>query len=516
MIGSLLPFFRRSLGVNSRRHRTYLMRELLLAATLLMVVSAHVTRPTPIAPGRWLFSAVAYINAAVICLAGPFYFAGVITEEKENLTLGLLKMTGIRPPSLLLGKAGSEVLTAAALLVAQIPFIVLAVTLGGVATRQIAEGYVALLAHLVFVSNAALLCSVLCRRGSGAARLAAVALLLFFAVPPLGGALIRFGVVQGWLARSGAVSFALGVCDWGVRASIWTRLSRVLATGFAGPPIGFQALSNLLLGGLAFLLAWVVFERATREEVAAGPGRSLFLGRRLGLARLFIGRPWRNALAWKDFYFVAGGTGGLLAWTLGIGLMVAGVLALMHAFGERIGAVDVGGASVSVALLAGAGWLLLLHSAVLSREWRWQTVASVGILPMSAAGVVWRKFLGCLPSMAPFCLWFLFGAVLVWDEFVDALSDMSSEGALWFMLADGLVLAQLALLLSLFLRRGGALVAFAGWLAGTAALTAAMDEVSWLWDEDVLLPAAAVVLFLLAVVLHVAAIRRFGRLAGSA
>jgi len=47
---------------------------------------------------------VTYLNFCFITLGGVGYFATAITEEKEELTLGLLKMADIGPLTLLLGK----------------------------------------------------------------------------------------------------------------------------------------------------------------------------------------------------------------------------------------------------------------------------------------------------------------------------------------------------------------------------------------------------------------------------
>jgi hypothetical protein len=509
MIRSLPGFFRRSLGVESRRHRTYLVRELLLVATMIAVIAAHVGRAVINAPGRWLFSVLASISAVVILLAGPLYFAAAITEEKENFTLGLLKMTGVRPAGLLLGTATSEMLVAAGFLLAQLPFVVLAVTLGGVSLYQIAEGYVALLAHLVLVSNIALFFSVVCRRGSQAAALTVLALVVFYLGPPTGDGLVRAAVADGLLSPSGAVAVWLGrLFRWGTASSVWSRLSDVLATGFAGPAIGFQAVSNICLGAVAFLASSAVFERATREEVSVGPRRGRLLGRSPAIARLGIGRVWGNALVWKDFYFLGGGKGGLVLRAAGIGLIVAVVAAVMALVGEDVGMRKLGSLAATVALVVGVVQLVLLHAGVLNREWRWGTVDSLAVLPLSTYAVVRHKLLGCLLALAPAGLWLLAGAALAWTR--------DSETGFWFGLVLPFlwvsVLAQLALLTSLLVKRGGLLIAVvAWWLASSVAMPI---FVLMLWP----FPWAGPVAGLLALcgtvaLLHIAAVRRFGRLA---
>src|SRR5207249_1882335 len=93
------------------------------------------------APGLHFFSSVALLNLFFISLAGLSYFASAITEEKEEMMLGLLKMTGLTPVSILLGKSTSRLAGALVLLAAQLPFVLLAVTLGGVTRLQIVAAY---------------------------------------------------------------------------------------------------------------------------------------------------------------------------------------------------------------------------------------------------------------------------------------------------------------------------------------------------------------------------------------
>ena len=177
---ALTPFLRRSLRTHCRSGKTYLIRGGMLLAMLASVASAQMTAGFMGAPGLFLFGSILWISAFLICLGGPAYFASIITEEKEQMTLGLLKMTGLRPVSILLGKSTSQMLGAIALLLVQVPFTVLSITLGGVSLPQVMAGYLALLAHLIFVTNLALLCSVVCRRGKRAATLTAVFLLAFY------------------------------------------------------------------------------------------------------------------------------------------------------------------------------------------------------------------------------------------------------------------------------------------------------------------------------------------------
>jgi len=112
------------------------------------------------APGLRFFEVVVAVDLVFVILAGVSYFSSAISEEKEEMTLGLLRMTNLNPLSILLGKSTSRLCAAILLFVAQIPFTLLAITLGGISLHQVFAAYLTLAAFLVFVSNLALLASV--------------------------------------------------------------------------------------------------------------------------------------------------------------------------------------------------------------------------------------------------------------------------------------------------------------------------------------------------------------------
>ncbi|HEY2082791.1 MAG TPA: hypothetical protein VGI88_08390, partial [Verrucomicrobiae bacterium] len=89
------------------------------------------------APGLRFLQEMVWVNLIFITLAGLSYFASAITEEKEEMMLGLLRMTNLNPIAILLGKSTSRLIGAFLLLLVQVPFILLAVTLGGVGLLQV-------------------------------------------------------------------------------------------------------------------------------------------------------------------------------------------------------------------------------------------------------------------------------------------------------------------------------------------------------------------------------------------
>jgi ABC-type Na+ efflux pump permease subunit len=122
------------------------------------------------------------------------YFSSAITEEKEEMTLGLLRMTNLNPLSILLGKSTSRLCGALLLLAAQLPFTLLAVAFGGISTRQIMAAYCTLAAYILLLSNLALLFSVTARRTAAAAFFTGLMLFIY---------LVGYAILPGLLSAIG-------------------------------------------------------------------------------------------------------------------------------------------------------------------------------------------------------------------------------------------------------------------------------------------------------------------------
>ncbi|MFC1806701.1 hypothetical protein ACFL09_06990, partial [Planctomycetota bacterium] len=125
----------------------------------------------------------------------------------------------------------------------------------------------------------------------------------------LGGA-IAHGILSSLPAPASshpAAVASLRLSEWLVEANPFVRVSQIMQTGFSDPPIGFQVLSNLGLGLACFLLSWALFGLTTREHRTAAPARGILLPRTSRIPLLKVERPWRNAVAWKEFHFLTGG-----------------------------------------------------------------------------------------------------------------------------------------------------------------------------------------------------------------
>lgn len=183
----------RSLRTDARLLRTHITR--LVFAALVYVVAVSVQQAGALgAPGLFFFQRVVWLNFILITGTGLGYLASVITEEKEEGMLGLLRLAGVNAMSLLLGKTIPRLLSIALLRSVQLPFALFGITLGGITIRQILAAYCALFAYLVLLAAAGFLASVVCRRTQRASSLVLIFVLCYLVALPLTRtALLRSG-----------------------------------------------------------------------------------------------------------------------------------------------------------------------------------------------------------------------------------------------------------------------------------------------------------------------------------
>ena len=459
MTSPLLALFARSLREDTRLKLTYFARSGLVTVILIFMLMVDSSGGMGTGQGLGFFGTVIYVDLVFILLAGCGYFASAITEEKEEMTLGLLRMTNLNPLSILLGKSTSRLCGALLLLVAQLPFTMLAVTLGGISLGQIAAAYCTLGAFLIFLANLALLASVLCQRSAGAAALTIGALLLFFAVVPLLNWIAHLPAQFGLITDDAVWVVALEqVAEFAWKASPFTRINEVLATGFNDRAFGWQAASNLALGAGCFLLAWLGFDRFCEERPESGPRRAGASRRRRFLR---AGRVWRRALAWKDFYFLTGGK----VWLLGKFLIYGLPLVVMACWPERWGGppkLEVFG----VITMVMTWWLMVFELAftaasIFKTERQGQTLSTLAVLPLSLRRIAWQKLTGTLPALIPAASYFLIGALCASKTILEALKHFPSEKegfsillGLAYGLGQSVVFLYLTANLSLRLKRG--------------------------------------------------------------
>jgi ABC-type transport system involved in multi-copper enzyme maturation permease subunit len=426
----------RAMREESRQLRTYYTRLGLALVILVSLITAHLSAERFGAAGLRFFTGVVYINFVFISLAAIGHFASAITEEKEEMTLGLLRMTSLSPVSILLGKSVGRLWLGIGLLLAQFPFTVLAIPLGGVSRDQIVAAYLTLLAYLLMTGAMALAASVVCRNTRSSARLTLLLLLFFLAVPVL------MPIAQGmagerWIARNGPAYAAMtGVGNAAWQLSPIRRLGEVLSSTFAGGVLDIQVAGNAGLGLLFFLGAWGVFDVFTREQKQAAPSRGLVPRASRRLRFIAAGRAWRYALVWKDFNFLAGGLSMTIIKFVLFALLIAGISLLIHSTSySGIRREQVAGVMMITMFWAASIEAVLAAARVFREEVRWKTLPCLMMLPISVRRLAFRKAAGCLLGIIPAVSYFVLGIFLAPDGFADFVEEVLDEPVtiLWFV-----------------------------------------------------------------------------------
>lgn len=465
----VFALFERSLRLDTRSALMSWSRAGLLGLILLMLWSMQgMARLGRIgAPGLNFLERMVWVNLVFITLGGLSYFASAITEEKEEMMLGLLRMTDLNGVTILLGKSTSRLVGALLLLLVQVPFVLLAVTLGGVGVVQIVAAYATLLAYLFLLSNLALLYSVIFRNTATAAAVTFFLLLLFF----FGHYLVK-GIVDSIGAynqinlQRGAWAIITKTIELWREATPSERVDTIFETGFTGPVIGFQIVSNLIAGLVFFLLAWLVFDPSTRTEGDAAPARRGFL-RRAGsrasrLPRDLVGF---RAISWKDFVFISGGWVGLLLKLTVVGLLDGFCNLIVVETGGKMTEESEGYALIWISIIVIAIWLALEASRIFKDEVRWKTLSSLVMLPISMRQLAYRKVLGVLAGTLPLLACTVVGILMVPNGMSDFIENVfrDTEGFWMFvvMILQFVLFLHLTAFLSLVLKRGALPLAIA-------------------------------------------------------
>ena len=182
--GPTMALFVRSLREEGRAKLPYLARLLLVTIVLLVLFRGYRSFSlSQGAAGLQFFELLIQVNAVFITLAGIAFFSSAITEEKEEGTIALLRMTKLSPVAILLGKSTSRLFGACLLILAQLPFTLLAVSLGGVTTIQVFAAYATLLSWIFFLANLALFSSVVMARNTSAATATLLFLVVMYLIP---------------------------------------------------------------------------------------------------------------------------------------------------------------------------------------------------------------------------------------------------------------------------------------------------------------------------------------------
>jgi ABC-type transport system involved in multi-copper enzyme maturation permease subunit len=390
-VRALLALFVRSLKEDVRGKSTYIVRA---ALVMLVLFFLWITQTNPNwsgAVGRAFFSTVVWIDLFVLSVVGLTYFASAITEEKENETLGLLRMTNLDALSILMGKSTSRLVGALFILAAQLPFMLVAVTMGGLAVRQVLAGFVCLLGYVFLIANVGLFCSVVVKRSSSATMLSGAIIVVLLILPWMlygPGHLADGTPVEAWLSA------------W-ANATPFVRLKHVLLTGFSDSIFDWQLAVSLAVGVLFFGMAWAMFDRfadSTDEKLPLGLVAPV--SNELTPTRALAGRAETPAIRWKDYHYVAGGDMAVVLKGVAVVVIMALCLPAMR-WDVSPRYIDFGAMTTFFTSLFLAFCLALDASRIFKRERENRTLSSLLVLPLSTSRIVWEKTIGCLKSSWP-------------------------------------------------------------------------------------------------------------------
>jgi ABC-type transport system involved in multi-copper enzyme maturation permease subunit len=460
MFAGTLAMLHRAIRLDARLLRTHLFRLGFAGLMYLSLLYAWISSSLVGAPGLKLFETMTYLNVVLISLAGISFFATAITEEKEEDTLGLLKLAGIDPLGILLGKSTSRLLGTILLLLVQLPFTLLAITLGGVTLGQVLSAYCALMAYMVLLANVGLLSSVIYRRGGSASLATVLFLLVYFAASRVVTG-IQFGLVNGGLiAGRGAIDrYFDRAADWCRDASIYHRVQAITRTGFAESPISLQVVVSLV-GALAlFAVAWGGFHRFTRDSQSKARPRVDLVAQLIGLGRSRRSRPGKQPVAWKEFHFVAGGLPIQVAKFAFYGLVT--VLVFWAADRYYNYPLSSAGQYVAFAMLGAIVLETSLYGSVMFHdEWRDRTLPLLAMLPIRPSTILTSKVIGLVPALIPALFWLLVGCG-IWPDGLEEIGQCVVLPSRWFRGLVLLLFLTLTVFFSMVVRWGALPLALA-------------------------------------------------------
>ncbi len=444
MISGTQTLFNWSLRSDTKSVYPHVVRAGFCGFMMFAILAAWADSLGNLSPGLRFFRWICWLNVLLISVSGISYFVSAVTEEKDAGTLALLRLAGVSPLAIVLSKSTSRLISALMLLVIQLPFTLLAITLGGVTWQQIIAAYFSLAAWMCMVANVALFCSVRCSTSGRAASLATTILLLFFAAGPILQGFTTLTQVP-WIPPR-AISVCQGLYDEQQLMSVTVRLEEIFQTGTTVVFFESQFLRNMGVGLSMFFLSVVLFNFYS-EPVEANPH-----GQSASVRRFTVGRCWRLPIIWKDFLFFMGGKSFLLMKLIGYGCLLGGFV-WFHQL-ERPGSVEwlsrdltrVAFGTVTALLTVE---MLLYSSNSLFLEVRQSAIPALRMLPIPTPIILAQKVGACLIALSPALLGL--AVLMIYDgEAFFGHPHFSEQVVAWLFIA--LLSTHLTILLSLYTR----------------------------------------------------------------
>ncbi len=250
---TFLPIVQRELRVAALRRTTLRVRwwttliALGMSAVFLLVFSLGNSRNA----GSSMFSVLTGYALGLSLLAGAFFAAHSLTEEKREGTLGLLFLTDLKGYDVVLGKFAAVSLNALYGLLALLPVMAMPLLLGGVTGEEFWRKAVALV-NAMFFSLAAGVCVSACMRDSRRAvgNTLGLVILVTIGLPALAHGATQLGWGRAgaglmWLSPASAFAYSAAMLYPAHRAAYWGSLltSHLVSWGFLGLASGVLPLA---------------------------------------------------------------------------------------------------------------------------------------------------------------------------------------------------------------------------------------------------------------------------------
>ncbi|MEO2030378.1 MAG: hypothetical protein ABGZ23_31320 [Fuerstiella sp.] len=485
-------FLIRSLRQESRFVSHYVMRAGVAALILLLFFARVATYSLSAGVGGLFASNVMTCCYWFVTLLGGVYFCTAIVEEKEEQTLPLLKMTGASPAAILLGKSGPRLVSVLLLLLVVTPFLLLAITLGGVLPRGLLSATLGILTYAIMFCQLALLASVVSRDFPRAFSKTITAWLVLEFLPFwswLGSASALYlsgfrnsAAAENYLETAGV---GTGVYEWKRFTLAWLHENLQWLAGWTDDLVLYRNLpmymaefgnagvwepqmtAHLILAFVFFGLSWLLFEPCTSRVVAEGYDSSRRLSRRTRPPR----RAGNRALAWKSWRFSAGGWFWFAIRLIGAPLIVCAIsFGIAAGIGETLPGWGLANILAVSGIVVFIGSAAILLDRVFNTEIRDKTLSSLLMLPLSRNSLCGRMVLGLLPSIAASTSCVFCGLILwlsVEPKAARAVGEVLQSVWFYHILLMGLTTVCFALYLSMRLRYGGMLLAIVCvWMIG--------------------------------------------------
>lgn len=264
-----LPVIWRELRAQARQPFTFWLR--VLAVGLLLLGGLWFASARDFTPGQggFLFGQMHLLMYCALWLLVPLGTADCLSRERREGTLGLLFLTPLRPPHIVIAKGLAHGLRAVTMVIAIVPLLTIPFLLGGVVWQQVALAAWVYGNALCWSLAAALVASALSRRSNRALVLAMVlAVGGFILFPWLIGALLGLNSQSTWTQgySQGPYDFFVGfslVAMPGGNFMEWLRRfqgSQLLYVGGTGTMISLAVLI------MAVIFAANALRRRWRDE----------------------------------------------------------------------------------------------------------------------------------------------------------------------------------------------------------------------------------------------------------